>query len=234
MEIAAEDPSDRKAQRDLAQNHYRLGASYVESGQPAHAREHLKSAIEIQKRLLLADPDNSQYRSDIAGAHHFLGVALGSMAQHAEAMHHLDEAIRIRRSALDADPRDTRTRAMLAGNFAEKSTVQLQSGDPAGALASATTAVSLQEQALAHDPQGIPVRISMAQYEWRLGAAHMALAEKPNGRNYWRSAAHWYARAVSHFDQLRSEGHLRSLSIRGHAERARQALERCKREAGTT
>ena len=233
-EIAAENPGDRRPQRDLAQIHYRLGASYVESGQPAHAREHLTSAIEIQKRLLSADPENNQYQSDIAAAHHFLGIALGSMAQHAEALQHFDEAIRIRRGALNVDPRDTRSRAMLAGNYAEKSTVQLRAGDAAGALASATTSVSLQEEALSNDPKGIPIRISMAQYEWRLGAAHVALAEKNAGRHHWRSAAHWYGRAVERFDQLQAEGHLRSGLIRTDAVRARQELERCRRESGTT
>jgi hypothetical protein len=74
----------------------------------------------------------------------------------------------------------------------------------------------------------------MAQYEWRLGAAHVALAEKNAGRHHWRSAAHWYQRAVERFDQLQAEGHLRSGLIRTDAVRAREALERCRRESGTT
>lgn len=228
-EIAAESPTDPAAQHELAQVHYRLGNTFVESGHPAHARDHLTAAIEIQNRLLAASQDNTQYRSDLAAAHHFLGIALGSMALHAEAIQHFDEAIRLRQTDLRADPRDTRSRAMLAGNYAEKSTVQLRSGDAQGALASATLAVSLQEEALSQDPNGIPVRISMAQFEWKLGAAYMALAEKGGGAtSQWKSAAHWYGRSVDRFDKLDSEGHMRSGLLRADATRAREALARCR------
>jgi hypothetical protein len=94
--------------------------------------------------------------------------------------------------------------------------------------------VTLHAEALSHDEKGIPVRISMAQYEWRLGAAYMALAEKSGSKQHWRSASHWYGRSVERFDQLEAEGHLRSGNIRADAGRARAALERCKREGATT
>ncbi|MBC8164894.1 MAG: serine/threonine protein kinase, partial [Bryobacteraceae bacterium] len=40
-EIAAEKPADLKARRDLCLMHYRIGSSYVQSGQPGHAQDEL-------------------------------------------------------------------------------------------------------------------------------------------------------------------------------------------------
>jgi eukaryotic-like serine/threonine-protein kinase len=231
-ELVAEAPENRRAQRELAQAYYRMGVSYVDSGHAAEAVAQLESALEVQEQLLAADPDNNQYQSDIAAAHHFLGVALGELARPEEALKHFDRAIAIRQAALQADPRDTRSRAMLAGNYAERSVVQLRAGDAAGALSSATAAVSLQEEALNNDPRGIPVRISMAQFERRLGAAHAGLAENGRGRHHWKTAAYWYGRSVAHFDELRAEGHMRSPALREDADGARKALDRCRSKLG--
>ena len=180
-EIAAERPGDAGAQRDLAILQYRLGYSYVDSGQPAHAREHLTEALALQEKLLAGDPENNTYRSDIAATHHFLGMALGQLAQHSDALGHFDQAIAIRRAALAQDARDGRTRSMLAGNYSKRAAVQLQAHDLTGALETARTAVRLQESVVTQDGGGIPVRVSLAEYQARVGAVLAELAAAARG-----------------------------------------------------
>ena len=119
---------------------------------------------------------------------------------------------------------------MLAGNYSKMSAVQLRAGDITGALVNAKTAVGLQDQVVASDPKGVPGRISMAEFEARVGAVHLALAGRPHGRAHWHDGADWYRKAVTLYDALASEGNLRSPGIRREAAEARTALERCDRE----
>ena len=226
MEIAAENPSDMKAQRELAQIHYRLGASFVDSGQPAHAREHLSEALELQGRILASDPDNTTYKSDLAATHHFMGIALGDLALAADAVKHFDQAIAIRRVALNRDPRDTRSKYMLAGTLSKKAAVHLRSQELREALQAAVAGVELHGETLAVDPTGIPARISMSEYEARLGAVHEALAGSGESSAQLREALSWYKRAAERYAALEAEGNLPSPALRKEAANARAAVVR--------
>jgi tetratricopeptide (TPR) repeat protein len=230
MEIAAERPGDPAAQRDLANLQYRLGLSYAESGQPAHAREHLTEALALQEKLLATDPENATYRSDLASTHHFLGMALGQMSLNAEAIRHFDRAIAIRRDSLGHDPRDGRTRSMLAGNYSRRAAVQLQARDLPGALESARTAVELQQAVVEQDQGGVPVRISLAEFEARLGSVQAALASAGSSA-HWKEALQAYSEAVRLYDGLEAEGNLKGPALRNEAAAARAALSRCEKEA---
>jgi non-specific serine/threonine protein kinase/serine/threonine-protein kinase len=231
-EIAAEKPSDRRAQRDLAILHYRVGSTYVQTRQPAHAREHLNEALLMQEKLLATDPENNTYLSDIAATHHFLGMALGQLAQHADALRQFDRAIQIRRASLAHDPRDGRTRYMLAGNYSQRAAVQLQSKDLRGALESARMAVQLQESVMALDGRAVPMRVSMAEFQARVGAVLAAIAAEGR-RSYWVDAAHSYRDAVVEYNALQAEGYLRGADVRSEAAAAKDALARCEKEAAS-
>ena len=225
-EIAAEKPSDLNAQRELAQIHYRLGASFVESGQPAHAREHLKQALALQYRISAGDPDNSTYKSDIAASHHFMGIALGDLAQHEDAVKHFNEAIAIRRAALHGDPRDVRSKYMLAGTMSKRSAVQLRANQLTEALQSAIAGVDLHTESLEIDPTGVPARISMAEYEARLGAIYEALESKNKTGAHARDALKWYRRAAERYAKLEGEGNLPSPALRAEAARSKANVQR--------
>lgn len=232
-EIAAENPSDLRIRRELAQIYYRVGMSFVQSGQPGHGQLELRQAMELQQRLTAADPDNDQFKSDLASTHHFLGVALGSLLRYPEAIQQLDQAIAIRRASIEADPRDSRTRSLLAGNYSERAGVLLQAGSRESALASARTAVDLQSQSLSADPKGTPARISMAGYESRLASVLLAIAEAPRHEAFRKSrplaeCVSWYERAVQLYDELEREGHMRSPSLRTEAQIAKAALARAR------
>jgi tetratricopeptide (TPR) repeat protein len=177
------------------------------------------------------DPNNQQYRYEIASAHHFLGMALAGGDDLKEALEHFDAAIVLRRDALAQDPRDARTRSMLAGNYSQRANVLLRINDRSAAADNASEAVDLQQSVLLADPNSTPARISMAEFEARLGEVHMSIAEsksKRDGVQHWRDAAEWYARAAARYDALEREGHLRSPQLRAEADRSRHLLVRCR------
>jgi hypothetical protein len=94
-------------------------------------------------------------------------------------------------------------------------------------MASARQAVELQQQVLTSDPGGTPSRISMADYESRLGSVYLSLGDAGRGVKNFADAAQWYSKAVALYDVLGHEGHLRSPILRQDAEKSRLALARC-------
>ena len=224
-QIAAETPDSREAQRELANIHYRIGVIEAQANRPRNALADLHEALRIQTAMLRPDIKDEQVRSDIAATHHFLGVALGATGDFTEALSHFSQAIAIREPTLAADARDARTRSMLAGNYAEQSTVLLRCGRRKDALASIRRAVDLQRRLLAVDVRGVPVRMQLADFEARLASIYAERAD-------WHNAAQSWTRAVSVYDELDHEGHLRSPDERADAEQARLEARRCAALAG--
>ena len=149
------------------------------------------------------------------------------MKEHEKAIQHFDRAIAIRRAAMDQDPRDSNMRSMMAGNFSERAVVLTAAGRRDEAIRSAREAVRLQEQSLAADPNGVPVRISMADYESRLARAYLAVSESGNQPHAMQDAATWFRRALEHWEALGREGHLRGPSIQTELAGLRADLARC-------
>jgi hypothetical protein len=152
------------------------------------------------------------------------------MNRHAEALPHLHSAITRRESMLAEDSRDARTRSLLAGNYAERSTALLHLDKPQAALAAAQRAVDLQNFVVSLDPQGVPVRVSAADFHARAGAAHAALAGRPGAgsADHLAQAIAMYERAVGFYDRLQEQGHLRSKNSIEDAENARREAQRLK------
>lgn len=225
-EVAAENPDDRKAQRDLAQIHYRVGSIYAQAGQGAEGRDHLLQALEIYRKLASDNTRDAQTRSDLAGCYHFLGIALGSIQKYDRALAYLDDAIAIRRAALELDPLDSRTRSMLAGNYAERSVVLLKSGTVSSAIGDARKAVQLQMQALENDPNGAATRSYMAEFEFRLASALEAQAAHTRRIGDWREAVNWYSKSLAHYDELQPQGNSLLGNLRNYSDQVRKGLAR--------
>jgi non-specific serine/threonine protein kinase/serine/threonine-protein kinase len=228
--LSDEAANDNRARRSLALIYYRLGVNYAQSRQPNEAVQFLDNALALQSALAQEDRQNRQLRSDIASTQHFLAVCLNMMNRHAEALPHLHSAITRRESMLAEDSRDARTRSLLAGNYAERSTALLHLDKPQAALAAAQRAVDLQNFVVSLDPQGVPVRVSAADFHARAGAAHAALAGRPGAgsADHLAQAIAMYERAVGFYDRLQEQGHLRSKNSIEDAENARREAQRLK------
>jgi hypothetical protein len=103
---------------------------------------------------------------------------------------------------------------LLAGNYAEQATTLLKSGSTSAARASILRALSLQRELLALDSRGVPVRLSLADYQGRLAAVDSATGNR-------REAAQNWLRASAIYDELDREGHLEASDVRADAEKAR-------------
>jgi len=141
-------------------------------------------------------------------------MAFGATGDLPRALAEFHEAISIREKTLAADGRDGRTRSLLAGNYSEQAMALLKSGQKNAARAGILRALLLQRQLLALDPHGVPVRLSLADYQGRLGWIDEATGHKREAAQNWR-------RASAIYDELDREGHLEASDVRDDAQKAR-------------
>ena len=135
----------------------------------------------------------------------------------------LNEAISIREVSLYRDPQNARSRSLLAGNYAERGSAFLSAGKSDDALRDIRKAVELQTTIIELDPKGTAARISMADYQSRLGTANTLLAREsagPRAQQYWREAAKYFRRADALFAAMSGEGLLLSAQIKQEARMA--------------
>jgi tetratricopeptide (TPR) repeat protein len=140
-------------------------------------------------------------------------MALTATGELPRALDEFREAISIREKTLAADGRDARTRYLLAGNYAEQATALLKSGQKSAARVSILRALSLQREVLVSDSRGVPARLSLADYQGRLGAIDAAMGQRHEAAQNWR-------RAAAIYDELDREGHLEASDVRRDAEKA--------------
>lgn len=74
-QLAAADPSDAQAQRDLSISYERLGDVTLQAGQPARALEYYTQGLEIRQKLAAADPSNTKAQTDLMISYMKLGSA---------------------------------------------------------------------------------------------------------------------------------------------------------------
>jgi tetratricopeptide (TPR) repeat protein len=141
------------------------------------------------------------------------------MNRHSDALAQINAAISIRESMLAEDARDARRRSLLAGNYAERSTALQRMKRWSGAVVAAERAVELQDAVLALDPRGVPVRVSAADFHARAAAAYAGADNLPKAKDC-------YSRSLELYEDLRSEGHLKSSSIIADFEKAKSEAAR--------
>jgi tetratricopeptide (TPR) repeat protein len=65
QKLAADDPGDARAQRDLSVAHNKLGDVRLRTGQVEEALTHYKLGLEIRQKLAPANPDDAQAQRDL-------------------------------------------------------------------------------------------------------------------------------------------------------------------------
>jgi tetratricopeptide (TPR) repeat protein len=86
QKLAAADPTDAQAQRDLSLSYLKLGHVQLQSGQVTEALRSFEKSLEIRQKLAATDPTNAQAQTD-------LHVSYDRMAQVEQAAGHYESAI---------------------------------------------------------------------------------------------------------------------------------------------
>jgi non-specific serine/threonine protein kinase/serine/threonine-protein kinase len=224
----------RRARRDLARIHYRLGAGYAQSGQASQAIGYLRQALEIQEPIYRATPNDESVSAEIAATFHFLAVSLRDVGEVAESIETFNKAIAIREASLERDPQNLRSRSLLAGNHAERGTAYAKAERMPEALRDLRRALELETAITEVDPLGSATRFALADFQRRLGALYATMAKRASGAaadQHWRESARFFRRADALYVALSRQGLLNSTQLRTWAKEAAEGAAEAARHA---
>lgn len=112
--LAANDPTNGRARREVGWGYKQLGTTQVAAGDYPGAVESLQKSLAIKESSAAADPQNSQASFDLASGHVDLAEALSDMGKEVQAVAQASQGITIVTALSSADP----TNAAYSRNLA--------------------------------------------------------------------------------------------------------------------
>ena len=101
--LAAKDPNNERAHRDVGYAYYELGQVELAAGDFASALESRRKAFSIRNKVAAQDPKNIQARFDLGVAHADLAEALSATGDYPQAIVHGQQALSILQNLSAAD-----------------------------------------------------------------------------------------------------------------------------------
>ncbi len=167
--LAADDPSNRALQYELADSHEGVGDMHYTINDLASGLESYRSAVTIREQLVAVEPENVEYkyalagvlgkRGDISGMEGFpnLGDTAGSLESYKRGVSIYEEVVA-------AAPDNEKYQSGLATMLNFYGMLQATTGDSSGAIASGRRSIAIFESLIAANPNN-------AKYETHLMAA---------------------------------------------------------------
>ena len=150
--LAAANPHDIQAQRELAENHRRIGWQLLDTAESGRALDHLRKAVTLYLPLTAEQPQNAELQDELAIAHNQLGLALEDRGDLSGALDQHRHAMALREKLLAAHPDDSKYQRGLSVTDENIGRAMFLSGDAAGALEINNKALALREALVVHDP----------------------------------------------------------------------------------
>ncbi|MGH7944229.1 MAG: hypothetical protein ACREF9_04375 [Opitutaceae bacterium] len=149
--LAADEPSNRQWQDDLAISHINIG-NMLGQGDQAKALEEYRAALSISERLAAQDPDNAKWQRKLAAVHSAVAGQLMNQGDLAAARKEFQNALEIAQRLTAKDPDNTDLQAFLAGKRSQLAQLTLLQGDAAGAIREERAALEVFERLAAREP----------------------------------------------------------------------------------
>src|ERR1700736_2984938 len=102
--LAAEEPNNARARREVGYAYYQLGNTLVKGGDYTGALASRRKAFAIREQVAAQDPKNVQARFDLAVAHGDLSEALSATGESAPALDHARQSLSILQELAKSDP----------------------------------------------------------------------------------------------------------------------------------
>jgi eukaryotic-like serine/threonine-protein kinase len=117
--LAAADPQNGEAQRDLATSYGKLAEMSERLGDLPAALQYVRRALVLDAALAKADPDDAQNQLDIAFDREKLGNLLQQQGELLAALAEHQQAAQLRQAAAAKDPDNAELKRDLAGSYAK-------------------------------------------------------------------------------------------------------------------
>lgn len=153
LKLAAADPKNAQAQRDLAVSLGLLGMVTKRSGNVPRALDYYRKSLEISERLVAADPKNAEAQHDLAVAFEKLGEATQELGNTTDALDYFRKGLDVRERRAAADPEYPLAQRDLAHSFDNLGDVTQQLGNAKEALDYYLESLKIRERLAAADPK---------------------------------------------------------------------------------
>jgi serine/threonine protein kinase/tetratricopeptide (TPR) repeat protein len=169
QKLAAADPTDARASRDLSLSYVRLGDVQRQSGQLTEALRSYEKGLEISQKLAAADPTNAQAPRDLCVSYNKLGDIQRQSGQLTEALRSYEKELEISQKLAAADPTNARAQCDLCVSHGMLGDVQRQSGQVIEALRSYEKGLEIIQKVAAADPTDARAQRDLSISYGRLG-----------------------------------------------------------------
>ena len=150
--LAAQDPGNAKAQRDVSVGLSKLGNVKLQDGDLAGALAAYQESLDIDRKLAAQDPGNAQAQRDVVGEPGQARRREAAERRSGRGARRLPGEPRHRPQARGAGPRQRAGAARRVGEPGQARRRETDSGDRAGALAAYQESLDIDRKLAAQDP----------------------------------------------------------------------------------
>jgi len=175
--IAAADPKDVNARRNLTGSYRRIGMMLIEKD-PGEALKFYRKAVEMSEEISAADPENIQHRSALADSLIGQGDALHHLGRNQEALQYLTRTNDLEASIESIDPNRIWYLRRMSRSLMFTGDTLLALGDKKGALDSYRKGLAAAERILQRAPTSLPHNLDRADLLEAIGRYYMNTGSK--------------------------------------------------------
>ena len=174
-ELAAADPRNVNARRNIAACYRRLGLIHVDHD-PAQALTYYTMALKISQELSSGDSENAEYRYAVSRASMGVGEALHNMNRHDDAIRNLTHAIDVQKAIDAVSPERIWNLRVLSRSYTLLGAASLAAGEPDRALDSLREGLAVADRMLERAPASLFHTLDRADVLEAMGSYYLKRA----------------------------------------------------------
>jgi eukaryotic-like serine/threonine-protein kinase len=186
--LAALNPEDPQARRQLAGSHQKIGFRLLDTGAAAEGLEHLRKALALYLDLTREQPASVDLQFELVATRNELGLAMSQHGDLAGALEQYRAAMATCEKLAASNPRDQRYRRRLETSHERIANVLWLQDDGAGAIEANSKALALGEALIAEDPINTDYRRALV-LNYQHGGDYRKKNDKRGALEYFRKAA---------------------------------------------
>ena len=177
--LAAADPGNAEAQRDVSVNLDKLGDVKLRGGDGPGALAAYQESLDIARKLAAADSGNAEAQRDVSVSLNKLGEVKLRAGDGPGALTAYQESLDIRRKLAAADPSHAEAQRDVSLSFIRLGDMKLRAGDGPGALAAYQESLDIARKLAAADPGHAQARRDVSVSLDRVGDVKLRAGDGP-------------------------------------------------------
>jgi tetratricopeptide (TPR) repeat protein len=186
--LAAADPGNHAAQRDLSASCSRLGDVTLQLGRTQQSLDFYQKALTVAERLAAADAQDDQAQRDLAFGYDRLGDVTLQLGRAQESLDFYRKALAIRERLPAADPQDAQAQRGLCISYDNLGDVTLQLGQTQKSLDFYRKALAIAERLAAADPGDAQAQRDLGVSYEKLGNVALQSGQTKEALGFHRKA----------------------------------------------